>query len=613
MAATYYKYAERQADSYINWGEIGKNLTDMLGNEVKIREEKKAAIDKSSREFGETLANAPQGEEKQLNQWALEYAADAQQARLLQDRLLKSGQLKVKDYTVMRQNINDGTKNAFNLIKEYQDQYKVRLDRVKGDISQDFEGWLWKQAQNFGDFTKNKLYINPTNFQVSVAGTSKKMVDGKEVYVMDNNPNNYTTVNALRQRMSGTYDKYDLPKNVGAMVDGLGEEINSIERIGTLYKTGSITETLNIMNRTALPADAQGIVMKFEEAETKMLEAQLQNPYNTSSILTNTINTAPNGKPYDFTWDEKELAGNPHLILAKDNPSGAPTLQFTPEQEKAALERLRLEARMRYDKKVEIKATPQIQLQERRPITPTEAGRQNERDAAKNFAQNLVYSLTGNDVESDAGTKYIAAKRGLPFNKTESGYEVTDDKGKSQTYKFAADGKTLAQPEKFLKSLVGAANTIGLNEDDVMDYVRQLLPKGAGINLKTKAKGFNEAATIQDPLSIYGNFVETAASAEDIKGMTKSEAAKELNKKYVGLNITIKPSQLYNDKIFAVNKDGQESPLYDVKADPEGAIESIKEWIKSNPSGTTPGGKKKFVESLIKTGVIPSGKTGELD
>jgi hypothetical protein len=502
MAATYYKYAERQADSYINWGEIGKNLTDMLGNEVKIREEKKAAIDKSSREFGETLANAPQGEEKQLNQWALEYAADAQQARLLQDRLLKSGQLKVKDYTVMRQNINDGTKNAFNLIKEYQDQYKVRLDRVKGDISQDFEGWLWKQAQNFGDFTKNKLYINPTNFQVSVAGTSKKMVDGKEVYVMDNNPNNYTTVNALRQRMSGTYDKYDLPKNVGAMVDGLGEEINSIERIGTLYKTGSITETLNIMNRTALPADAQGIVMKFEEAETKMLEAQLQNPYNTSSILTNTINTAPNGKPYDFTWDEKELAGNPHLILAKDNPSGAPTLQFTPEQEKAALERLRLEARMRYDKKVEIKATPQAQLQERRPKTGPEIDREAKIKTAKNVAQNLIYSLTGNANESTAGTQYLSSSTGLPFTKTKEGYNFIDENGNEQKFKFKADGKTLADPAKFTKSFIGTiARKMEISEDDVLEEFGKLLPKGAKINLTTEAKGFEEKSITDEEIS----------------------------------------------------------------------------------------------------------------
>ena len=37
-------YAERSAGSQVNWAEIGKNLTDTLQEEVRIREEKKAAI-----------------------------------------------------------------------------------------------------------------------------------------------------------------------------------------------------------------------------------------------------------------------------------------------------------------------------------------------------------------------------------------------------------------------------------------------------------------------------------------------------------------------------------------------------------------------------------------
>jgi hypothetical protein len=227
-----------------------------------------------------------------------------------------------------------------------------------------------------------------------------------------------------------------------------------------------------------------------------MLEAQLQNPYNTSSILTNTINTAPNGKPYDFTWDEKELAGNPHLILAKDNPSGAPTLQFTPEQEKAALERLRLEARMRYDKKVEIKATPQAQLQESRPRSAAEMDRADAKVTAKNVAQNLVYSLTGNSNESTAGTQYLSSSTGLPFTKTKEGYVVVDENGNKQTFKFKADGKTLADPTKFTKSFVGTiSRKMGIREDDVLEEFGKLLPKGAKINLTTEAKGFEEQAT----------------------------------------------------------------------------------------------------------------------
>ena len=51
MAKTYYKFAERSAESQINWAEVGKNVTDMLNTEASIREEKKAAIDEASRQY----------------------------------------------------------------------------------------------------------------------------------------------------------------------------------------------------------------------------------------------------------------------------------------------------------------------------------------------------------------------------------------------------------------------------------------------------------------------------------------------------------------------------------------------------------------------------------
>ena len=34
--ATYYKYADREAGSQVNWAEIGKNLTDTLSEENKL-------------------------------------------------------------------------------------------------------------------------------------------------------------------------------------------------------------------------------------------------------------------------------------------------------------------------------------------------------------------------------------------------------------------------------------------------------------------------------------------------------------------------------------------------------------------------------------------------
>lgn len=604
MAGTYYGYAERNASDEINWSQVGKNLTDMLSSEAKIREEKKAAIDKASREYGETLANAPQGEHQGINQWALTYADSAQQARLMQDRLLKSGQLKQKDYLIMRQNITDGTSQAFNLIKEYQAEYNDKMERYKKGDSQALEQWLMAEAEGFANFNNSELYINPTDFTVNVAKKEKQIVDGKEVYVMSKNPNDFTTVNAMRNRIKGKFDKLDVDKTLQGGVNVLGKDIESlVAQVSNTARGGLIKSINDITQRKDFGVEANEAISLFERSESTYLDSIMAQPTNISSILTEFVVSDPKTKEgYTYTWDAKKAGGS--VILLKNDSAGRPVPEFTNAQKEVAKNALRERFRVMLDREIELKATPQAQLQERRSITPTEAGRITERDAAKNFAQNLVYSLTGDAAQSRAGTQYLAAKTGLPLTKGKDSYIVTNPNGKTQTFNFKPDG-TLAEPKKFLKSFLGAVNTMGLNEDDVLEFVNTLMPKGAKINLQTEAKGFDVQQAPQDPLTIYGDFVENSASAADIKDMGKSDAAKALNKKLAGLGVTVKPSQIpFNDAIFVVNKDGQESTLYDVKADPEGAVESIKEWVKSNISGSTPRGKKTFVETLIKTGVI---------
>ena len=527
MAGTYYKYAEREADSYVNWAEIGKNMSDMLANENKVREEKKVAINKASREFGEILSNAPQGESKLMNEWALKFGGDAQSARLMQDKLLKSGQLKLNDYLIMRQNITDGTTNAFKLSTEYQEEFKTKWDRMKQDQSQDLEQFLMAEAEGFGNFTQTQLYINPTDGKVSVA-YKEKGEDG--VYRMSANPSKFTDINSLRNRIKGQFDKYDVNTNMESFVAGLGTEINSLQVArATLGSTGLISETLDIMQRGAFPIDPvkvkelyskaiaggykgtqqqwlqdqkslKEITTTFFEAETKALQSQLANPYNTSSVLTNALDVCPsNKKLYTYTWDPKDAEANPEKILLTNKSDGSPLPKFSQQQEADALQYLRTNARLRYDKKEELKTTSQIQLQERRerrPPAQTEVDREKEITEAKNLARNFVYSATGNPAQSAAGTKYLGAKIQSPLRKTKTGYVVTSGAGQ-QTFNFNVDG-TLANPLDFAKSFIGAVNPegkSGVNEEYFLRFVKEFLPQGQGINLQTESSAFDEEPT----------------------------------------------------------------------------------------------------------------------
>jgi len=395
MAGTYYGYAERNASDEINWSQIGKNVTDMLSKESQVREEKKAAIDKSSREFGETLANSPQGEHQGMNTWALTYADNAQQARLMQDRLLKSGQLKPKDYFVMRQNINDGTKEAFNLIKDYQSEYKDKMERYQKGDSQALEQWLLAEAESFGNFNNSELYINPTNFTVNVAKKEKQIVDGKEVYVMSKNPNEFTTVNAMRNRIKGKFDKVDVAKTLQGGVSVLGKDVDSILKLGTLTQGGSITEIIDITKRKDFGVETNNAISLYERAEDTYLDSVMVQPTSISSILTDYVGMDPKTKEsYTYTWDDKKAGKN--VILLKNDSAGRPTPEFTDEQKEVAKNALREKFRIMLDREVNIKATSQAQLQERRAPTEGEIarGEKGRKEMSAAGAWNQLYTGT---------------------------------------------------------------------------------------------------------------------------------------------------------------------------------------------------------------------------
>ena len=241
------------------------------------------------------------------------------------------------------------------------------------------------------------------------------------------------------------------------------------------------------------------------------------------SVLTNSKKFAPNGKQYTFTYDEAEAKSDNSKVLLKINPSsGQPTPEFSKEQIKVSQDFIRNEARAKYDYKEEIKPTPQTQLQERRAPTATEVDISEKKKAAKNVAQNLVYSLTGNANESAAGTKYLSSSTGLPFTKTKKGFIVEDENGNVQTFNFKADGKTLADPTKFTKSFIGTiSRKMGINEDDVIQEFGKLLPKGAKLNQLTEALGFEAAQPTAAKVAVTPDLftVRSEKSSERLKNV----------------------------------------------------------------------------------------------
>jgi len=335
--ASYYKFAERQADSFVNWAEIGKDITDMIQTEAQIREDKRTAIDQATRENLKKIAEAPVGSHEGLNTWTLNYADSAREAILLQDRLLKSGGLKLKDYTVMRQNLNDGTDELFGVIKNFQNTFKEKRDRLisndPANKSQQFEMDLMAYTEQFADFSKSSAIIDPRNFTVNVG-------------IMEPDPNNkgvmkvgkqIATSSFLRKIQNTKVDYFDsdgaaeaASKSFGGFAQSTIQDLNRLQ--------GKVVTVEDVRKRPG-----------YEEAINDELNSFFANPFNMTSILTNDLVKDKNGKQYVSNISGKD--GNV-IEYVFDPKTNYYTPNLTAEQVQAARDYMRRKIEQRLDIKL---------------------------------------------------------------------------------------------------------------------------------------------------------------------------------------------------------------------------------------------------------------------
>jgi hypothetical protein len=326
---TYYKYAERSAESYINWAEVGKNMSDMLLEEKRVREEKIAAIDENTRETQRILQNAPTGEHDGYNEWVLGFSVDAQKALLMQDRLLKSGELSLRDYTIQRQNIIDGAQETFGVMKNWNEDYEAKLKEMQEGKTAGQSDWQMMDIESFGNFNSHGLYINPTNFKISIGKRQLRNPDApydpvENPYVagVSSNPNDLSSVQALNNRLNQTIERVDLGKNLASSVENFAEVYKEVKMIGDVKTEDNLR-----------------LIDEWETIKRDVVEEQLVNPLAVGSILSDTIGVNPdtldengrNGTPWGFTKDPDEATNDPSLILLIPDPNQPTSGMLVPD------------------------------------------------------------------------------------------------------------------------------------------------------------------------------------------------------------------------------------------------------------------------------------------
>jgi hypothetical protein len=540
---SYYKYAERDASAQVNWAEIGKNLTQTLQDEVKVREEKKAAIDEATREYDNTLNTAPQGEFEDGNKFTNDYVAQQQKIRMMDDQLLKSGQMDLKTYTMRRQNGVDGTNQLFDLQKKFQSVYEERMKGIMDGSLQAQNTFEMMQVQGFGDFSKAQAMINNVDGRVNI-GMTEMGEDGiKRVQ-----PNSAIPVNVLMGKIKTPIASFDVNSETKRLVDSQGELVLSLFKAGSLSGAGSITE---LTGADAIEKFGKG---QWTEAATQVnnaiqlsVDAMLANPRNITSLLTGQVG-GYSAESFTYNKDEADEG----KILLKPSPDGGPGVidENGPnyeEQISKVRNWLTTSIKSQMDAKVGKSATPQAQLQEKRARTSEENAQSNMEKDAENFALNTTYILTGTDAQKAKGLAYMRSRgadiRANPKGKPPGNYIMT----KNGLVAFESKGDT----KSALRGITGALlSATGANfpEDMVVKKGSSRLGKtfntrfsGTGATLDTDAAVAKKITAVTDVnLFTDQNSTETANSIkEEFKNVKSIKIVPEGGGAFKGNKITI--------------------------------------------------------------------------
>ena len=311
--ATYYKYAERDVNSQVDWGKIGADITNMLQEQARLKAAKEQAFDDQTQAMSKTLEDMPTGENKMLNEKYMDYVSDAQEYRLQQDRLLKGGLLDPRDYKRSRQRFSDDTARFFNLGELAQKEYKEIKDRMLATKSSFSEQDFAIMVEGLGNLQNLKPVINAANGSVQIG----RMVKGKDG-VMQLDGNELMGIQTIENRIKFRKDKFDMNTFATNKSNLVGEFITAEMIEGA--KPGDISYVFTQMNKKERE--------DIDAALLAMGNEVIASPWDAASILGDWT-----GEEYHLETDETKAKADPNLIYTYIDENNTPQARLTPDQE----------------------------------------------------------------------------------------------------------------------------------------------------------------------------------------------------------------------------------------------------------------------------------------
>ena len=343
--ATFYKYKSREGEDQVDWRGITKGISDDLSRIQGEREQKRVDIDNAVLTTLETIADKPLGTDAARNEITSDYAAQASAIALENQRLLKTGQMSLKQYNSVTNTAGSSTKKLFNLTRQYQENYQRHMDALKPDKDGLIQGsglgaLLRKQAEALGDPTNTKYYMDPQSGSAYIArvlrdgetakeGANFRLIDGEAYSLMDvSTAQNIITMDVNRYQAEQVADRI-------AKAAGIVTEV--------VMKDGVKTLTNSFDRMYQIDDNDNKVLSEIGEAVTSQIRASFASPMDYASMLYDTLNKPSIAKNDDDDGYTNLLTGKIYegdvkdaIIFITENSQQVPKL--TDAQEKQAQE-----------------------------------------------------------------------------------------------------------------------------------------------------------------------------------------------------------------------------------------------------------------------------------
>ena len=267
---SYYKYAERSAESRVDWSEISKNMVDMLKEQTRLRNEKLDAAVELQGEVATTLSEAPMGSDESANQAVANFSADAQEYMLMMNKLWRSGEMSYREYLGATSNFKTNTESYLGQAEKYAANYEKHVKRMEEQLASGVEVSELARVEDFGNFSKFSPVIDAPTGSIGLVGE-----DGKE----------YASVSQLGVAVMSQYDRLDVEGRTTDVADQMGKTVEVIKAGGVR----TLESALQNENYVAAENDAVSGILVGDNAHTSVLVDFKRGLYSTTHDINDAI------------------------------------------------------------------------------------------------------------------------------------------------------------------------------------------------------------------------------------------------------------------------------------------------------------------------------------